>query len=135
MKVERAAAGIGLVLSLVVLTSVCAVAVGTLAAVTSNGGFGVVFKSIVVLSLLVALLTAFMRWGGGGSSAYWLALAGVAYVLTPAAWGGLMLFTRALGLPGALAWVVDLLLWLALSWVVIRRVLPGATREDVSGLR
>ncbi|GGL39786.1 hypothetical protein H9L10_13500 [Phycicoccus endophyticus] len=135
MTVERVAAQVGAVLTLVVVTSVCAVAIGALAAATSNPTFGVVFKTLVVLAVLVAVLTAFMRWGGGGSLPAWLAVAVTAYVLTPAAWGGTLLFTRALGLPAPLAWLADLVLWLALSWYVVRRVLPGATREDLSGLR
>lgn len=60
---------------------------------------------------------------------------GATYVIAPAAWGGRLLFTAALGLPVGLAWLVDLAIWLALSRLIIRRVLPDATREDLSALR
>ena len=86
MTVQRAAAGVGAFLVLVIGTSVCVVAAGALAGVTGSAPFGVVLKSVLVLVLLVSTLGSFIRWGHGGSLALWLGVALLAYVATPSSW-------------------------------------------------
>ena len=88
------------------------------------------FKTVLVLALLASTLGAFMRWGQGGSMRLWLGIALAAYVAVPSSWAASTLFTKALGLPSAGAWVADGVIWMALSWWTATRVLPEATLDD-----
>lgn len=130
MTVERTAAGIGAFLVLVIGTTLSVVTAGALAGLTGSASFGVVFKTVLVLTLLASTLGAFMRWGQGGSMRLWLGIALAAYVTAPSSWAASTLFTRTLGAPSAVAWVADGAIWMALAWWTARRVLPEATLED-----
>ena len=130
MNVQRTAAGIGAFLVLVIGTTLCVVTAGALAGLTGSAAFGVTFKTVLVLALLASTLGAFMRWGQGGSMRLWLGIALAAYVVVPSSWAASTLFTKALGLPSAGAWVADGVIWMALSWWTATRVLPEATLDD-----
>lgn len=130
MNTQRAAAGIGAFLVLVIGTTLCVVTAGALAGLTGSAAFGVVFKTVLVLALLASTLGAFMRWGLGGSMRLWLGIALAAYVAVPSSWTASTLFTRALGAPSVVAWVADGVIWMALAWWTARRVLPEATLDD-----
>ena len=130
MNVQRTAAGIGAFLVLVIGTTLCVVTAGALAGLTGSAAFGVTFKTVLVLALLASTLGAFMRWGQGGSMRLWLGIALAAYVAVPSSWAASTLFTKALGLPSAGAWVADGVIWMALSWWTATRVLPEATLDD-----
>jgi hypothetical protein len=130
VNVQRTAAGIGAFLVLVIGTTLCVVTAGALAGLTSSAAFGVTFKTFLVLALLVSTLGAFMRWGQGGSMRLWLGIALAAYVALPSTWAASTLFSASLGVPPAVAWFADGVVWMALAWWTARRVLPEATLDD-----
>ena len=130
MNVQRTAAGIGAFLVLVIGSTLCVATAGALAGLTGSASFGLVLKTFLVLALLASTLGAFMRWGQGGSMLLWLGIALAAYVASPSSWAASTLFTKGLGAPSGVAWVVDGVIWMALAWWTARRVLPEATLDD-----
>jgi hypothetical protein len=127
---QRAAAGIGAFLVLVIGATLCVVTAGALAGLTASGTFGLTFKTFLVLALLTSTLGSLMKWGQGGSTKLWLGIALAAYVAAPTSWVASTLFARGAGAPPALAWFVDGILWMAVAAWTAKRVLPQATVDD-----
>lgn len=130
MNVQRNAATVGALLVLLVVGAVSAVASGVLAHTAQNGTFGLVLKTLLALAVLASTLSAFMRWGLGGSLGRWLGVAAAAYVLMPSSWSANTLFLRGAGVPSGVAWLGDAVVWMAIAWWTAARVLPGATRDE-----
>ena len=68
MNTQRAAAGIGAFLVLVIGTTLCVVTAGALAGLTGSAAFGVVFKTVLVLALLASTLGAWVSNTPAGPS-------------------------------------------------------------------
>lgn len=114
--------------------AVMATALGTFGIVfglaSGSDTFAVVLRSLLSLLVLVVLLFYFTgRWGVVSRRAYVLA-ALAAHVLDPYSWNGKLLFGQAFGtIPVAI--VVDLVVWMAISWAVIS-LQESRTRSSVS---
>ena len=130
MNLQRNAASIGAFLVLVIVVFVGTVTSGVLANITQNSTFGLVLKTLLILSVVASTLAAFMKWGLGGSITRWLAVAAAAYVVTPSSWSANTLFLRGVGLPAGVAWIGDAIMWLGIAWWTASRVLPAATRDE-----
>lgn len=98
--------------------------------------------AIAVLVLLVLAITLYLavRLVGLGTRGFWLGVAIVAYLLNPWSWGGAAVATRMLvttAEPGLgmiiVGWVLDLVVWLAVAYLVVGIAWRHGPFRDVEG--